>query len=220
GNIIDDIVNDYDYKKIQNIVDAERLLRSKGKLKVYGPLKEYGIRNKNTRKLLHKASKKENFNITSHQSKYLFSLSRIINGYSAIEHEIGGFPLQKDVIQIIGQSGVHYTPTYIVRPGIKNIYADKTSVDREKLLYLNGEILFHNYYAYTHEFQNEERQSIIDKWNKRGIRGQKRAIITLKELVKAESKISVGGHGNPLSGIGTHWELWFMSKGMTNYQAL
>src|SRR5699024_153647 len=114
----------------------------------------------------------------------------------------------------------HYTPTYIVRPGIKNIYADKTSVDREKLLYLNGEILFHNYYAYTHEFQNEERQSIIDKWNKRGIRGQKRAIITLKELVKAESKISVGGHGNPLSGIGTHWELWFMSKGMTNYQAL
>src|SRR5699024_11731182 len=59
--------------------------------------------------------------------------------------------------------------------------ADKTSVDREKLLYLNGEILFHNYYAYTHEFQNEERQSIIDKWNKRGIRGQKRAIITLKE---------------------------------------
>src|SRR5699024_11098077 len=27
-------------------------------------------------------------------------------------------------------------------------------------------------------------------------------------------------HGNPLPGIGTHWETWFMTKGIGNYKAL
>src|SRR5699024_135725 len=43
----------------------------------------------------------------------------------------------------------------------------------------------------------------------------------LKEIVDAGGYVSVGGHGNPLPGIGTHWELWsFTYGGLENYKAI
>src|SRR5690625_6960072 len=90
-------------------------------------------------------------NITSQHYIFETALSRIIEGYTAIEHEVGTFPMQKDIIQLISQSGVYYTPTYIVRPGVKNIYVDNTSIEKQKLLYLNGNILFNYYYITYYE---------------------------------------------------------------------
>lgn len=222
GNIIVESPGkfEYDYKKLDDLEDAKRVVNSLSKLKVYGPIKEYGFNNLLKRKRLKEASVNNNIGITAHQTFFLDAMSRIVNGYSAIEHEIGTFLLQKDITELISQSGIYYTPTYIVRPGIKNIYVDKTAVDKEKLLYLNGDLLYHNSFAGTYEFQNEERQTIIDGWVEGGVREHERALQTLKNIVNSNSKLTVGGHGNPLPGIGTHWELWFMTKGMNNYQAL
>ena len=128
--------------------------------------------------------------------------------------------MQKDIIQLISQSGVYYTPTYIVRPGVKNIYVDNTSIEKQKLLYLNGNILFNNYYLSHYESQNEDIQLVYDAWREAGFREHDRAIQTLKGIVELNGKVTVGGHGDPLPGIGMHWEIWFMTKGMTNYQAL
>lgn len=212
--------HEYAYKKINNLVDASRIIQSNKKLAVSGPIKEYSIKDKYKRQKLREAAKKEDTGITAHQSNYLLALSRIINGYTSIEHVIGNFSYHMDVTEFIGQSGIHYTPTYIVSPGIANIYADSTKSEKEKLLRFNSKNLYHNKYAYNFEYQNDRRQKTIDSWKTASVKLHKSTACTLKGIIKAEGIISVGGHGNPLPGIGTHWETWFMTKGMSNYQAL
>lgn len=218
GNIINGFpgTHEYDYKVIESLVDAKRIIESNKKLKVNGPLKEYGITNKKKRNKLTMASE----SITSHQSNYILALDRIVNGYTAIEHEIGSFTLHKDVTELIGQSGVNYTPTYVIRPGVKDIYINQTRKEINKFKNLFGSVTYHNDYGFLFETLAEENKENIDSWVKVGVREHDRAISTLEKIVKARGVVSTGGHGNPLPGIGTHWELWFMAKGMSNYQAL
>src|SRR5699024_7608302 len=118
---------EYDYNRIDSYKDASRIVKSIVKLNASGPIKEYGFQNSLKRKWLKEASTANNIGITTHQTTFLEALSRIVNGYTAVEHEIGSFSIQKDIAQLMGQSGIYYTPTYMVRPGIRNIYVDKTS---------------------------------------------------------------------------------------------
>src|SRR5690625_7923759 len=56
---------------------------------------------------------------------------------------------------------------------------------------------------------------------KREVREIKRAPSNLKKIALLGGNISVGGHGNPLPGIGTHWELWaFNYSGLSNYETI
>lgn len=211
---------EYDYNRITKLEDAQRVVHSLNKLGIAGPIKEYGFRNGKKMGWLRKAAKMEGMSITAHQSHYEPVPRRIIRGYSAIEHEISGFRLQKDAIELLGQSGIHYTPTYLVTPGIKDFYANETKLQAAKLLRFNGETVYQNNYDSTYDNVVKERQAIIDDWSTSGIKEHERATRTLNDIIEIDGKLSIGGHGNPLPGLGAHWELWFMTKGMSNYQAL
>jgi imidazolonepropionase-like amidohydrolase len=39
------------------------------------------------------------------------------------------------------------------------------------------------------------------------------------KIVRAGGKVGVGAHGQ-LQGLGYHWELWGLARGMTNYEVL
>src|SRR5690625_4277373 len=133
GNIIMNGTNQYDFKKINSIKDAIRLIKSLKKISVSGPIKEYDLSNSMKRKVLRKSSLNNEIGITSHQIKFLCTMNRIVSGYTAIEHEIGSFPLQNDVIQIIAKSGVNYTPTFMVSPGFGDLFLEKTINQNNKL---------------------------------------------------------------------------------------
>lgn len=210
----------YNYTTLEDFKDAFRVVLSMRKLKTSGPIKEYGFKNSFKRNLLREASVKNNLGITAHQNKSLKAFNRIVQGYTAIEHEIASFPLQYDVIQLIAQSRVSYTPTYLVRPGITDIYIDITNKERNKLISFNGEVIYNNNYGVTYENRNTHRKTLIDRWSKTSKYEQLRALNSLNDIVDSGGKISVGGHGNPLPGIGTHWEIWFLTNGISKYKAL
>jgi|SRR5690625_2660715 len=222
GNIIMNGTNQYDFKKINSINDAIRVIKSLKKISVSGPIKEYDLSNSMKRKVLRKSSLNNEIGITSHQIKFLCTMNRIVSGYTAIEHEIGSFPLQNDVIQIIAKSGVNYTPTFMVSPGFGDLFLEKTINQNNKLRKLNSELIYHNNYA---KYLFNLNSASIKKKNKyfENINNQlEKSSENLKNIKDANGIISVGGHGNPLPGIGTHWELWALTyhKALNNYEAL
>src|SRR5690625_7803865 len=88
------------------------------------------------------------------------------------------------------------------------------------MLFRSGNILFNNYYLSHYGSQNEDIQLVYDAWREAGFREHDRAIQTLKGIVELNGKVTVGRHGDSLPGIGMQWDIWFMTKGKTNYPAL
>jgi Tol biopolymer transport system component len=138
-------------------------------------------------------------------------LSHMIDGFSGNEHSIPIVPLYTDVVQLIAQSGVHYTPTLIVAyggPWAENYFYETTDVHNDPKL---------NHFI---------PHSVLDARAKRRpwFLPQEQIFPRLAaqdaKIVKAGGKVQLGCHGQ-LQGIGCHWELWAIaSGGMSNMEAL
>lgn len=222
GNIILDFEQEYDFREINSKHDADRIVISNLKLGVSGPLKQYNRKNRKHRQWLYKSAKKYNMTLTNHETDFVLAMTQIVDGYTAMEHEKNTFPIQKDIIGLIAQSGIQYTPTFMVSPRIGDLFLEETLLQNKKLKKLNGKILYHNNYA-KYSF-NLDSLSTIER--NKDLETRKAEISNsskiLKKIVDAGGKVSIGGHGNPLPGIGTHWELWAFGydKGQTNYEVL
>lgn len=222
GNPILDDTRREDYKKIDDKKDSDRLVKSLIKLKIHGPIKEYDISNKITRNLLAESSRAHNIGISSHHDSYYNAISRIIYGFTSLEHEIGNFPIQKDVSMLLGKSKVHYTPTYTVSPGMNTIYGAITKTQEDKLLRFNDKLIYNNRFNNDYYVERSTPNNLKELSPKSSFSEHKRkiAIKNLSLKIGDKVKISAGGHSEPLAGISTHWEIWFMSRAMSNYQAL
>lgn len=222
GNTISTDKTGYSYLSINQEYDADRIVKSDVKLGVSGPLKQYNRKNRKHSQWLYESAKRANMSITNHETSFLQAMAHIIDGYTAMEHEKNTFPVHKDIVELIGQSGINYTPTLMVSPGIGDLFIKETLRENDKLRNLNGEIVYRNKYS-KHRFNLDSisktrRVSYLE----RNIKQINESSYTLKQIVNSGGKISVGGHGNPLPGIGTHWELWAFAynNGLTNYEAL
>jgi imidazolonepropionase-like amidohydrolase len=135
----------------------------------------------------------------------------IQDGHTGVEHSLPVARLYRDVIQLLAQSGVGYTPTLIVGYG--------------------G--LFGETYWYQHDdvWKNQRLltftpRDIIDS------RSRRRTMVAeddfnhisiargAKQLHDAGVPVQLGAHGQ-LQGLGAHWELWMLVQGgMTPLEAL
>jgi hypothetical protein len=141
------------------------------------------------------------------------TITEAIDGYSGHEHSITTFPLYSDVIRLLAESEMVYTPTILVAyggPWAENYwYATEDVVGDEKLARftplpeLDGKIRRRDdgwFHPTEHVFP------LIGE--------------TVADLVEAGGKAGVGSHGQ-LQGLGYHWELWSVaSGGLSNHDAL
>lgn len=222
GNVIMNFPKEYDYRLIKEPKDTDRIIKSLKKLGVEGPIKQYNRNNRLHRKWLYNSAKKNDMTLTNHQVDLIYTLTQIIDGYTSAEHQKYGSFIQNDVIQFFALSGINYTPTFMVSPGIGNLFIDYMRPEIEKLLMFNGNITFQNNFAQYNinkvlDAKNREKL-IAEKKRKEDIRI---SADILKKIVNYGGLVSIGGHGNPLPGIGTHMELWaFTYNGLSNYEAL
>lgn len=153
------------------------------------------------------------------------NMTEAIDGYSGHEHTIPTYPLQSDVIRLLAESGITYTPTIIVAYGAPW-----------------GE----NYWYEHMDLLHDAKLQLFTPWSdlegkilRRG--GSAGAVTTMaqagwfhdtqypmkvvgadiKHLLDAGGSAGVGSHGQQ-QGIGYHWELWNigMGDGMTPMDAL
>ncbi|WP_121667547.1 amidohydrolase family protein [Mesonia aquimarina] len=205
GAVIMDAPKQTEFRALKDSVDVARVVRNHLE---YGArmLKEYDQKDRRKRQALREEVALQGGLLTSHISEQLAErLSRVVDGYSALEHELADYPVYKDVIELMAQSGIHYTPTFIVSPGFGDRYLSSMEDYSTKLQTLMP------------PFQYQEMLSHYMHLDPRLRKRYSHEIIRAGEMVEkfvaAGGKLSVGAHGNGPPGLGTHWELWALTEG-------
>jgi Tol biopolymer transport system component len=137
-------------------------------------------------------------------------LTHVIDGFSGNEHNFPLRALYRDVVELVGRSGIAYTPALLVNYGGPS-----------------GESYF-----YTRESPHDDaklrRFTPANVIAARTLRGpwfleREYAFPTFAaqaaKIVRAGGRVGVGSHGQ-LQGLSYHWELWALASGLTNWEAL
>ncbi len=142
----------------------------------------------------------------------MLDLTHVIDGFSGNEHQFPIFPLYKDVINLVAQSGVFYTPTYVIEgyggPGAENYYYETTDVhDNPKV----RRFVPHNIV---------DTKATRMTWYRKDEYSYPQAARDTAAILSAGGKVCVGGHGE-FQGLSYHWELWSLQSGhLSNLETL
>ena len=138
-------------------------------------------------------------------------LTHALDGFHGNEHNLPITPLYKDVVELVAQSGMTYTPTLLVTyggPWGENYYYTNVEVhdDPKVKRFIPDNVI-----------QSKTRRV---PWFRKDEYAFSRIAAGATKIIRAGGLVGVGSHGQ-LNGPGYHWELWSLhSGGMTNMEAL
>ncbi len=213
-------------ENIRSLDNARTVLKRYAEYYDTKTIKEYMTGNREVRQWVIQAANELRLMPTTEGGlDYKMNMTEAIDGYSGHEHTIPTYPLQSDVIRLLSESGITYTPTIIVAygaPWAENYWYEHMDLLHDPKLQLftpwsdlEGKILRRGGSAgavttmaqagWFHDTQYPMRLVGTD----------------LKHLIDAGGSAGVGSHGQQ-QGIGYHWELWNvgMGDGMTPMDAL
>ena len=141
------------------------------------------------------------------------NMTMAIDGYSGMEHNMPGFPMYADMVELVAQSTMAYTPTILVTyggPWAENyFYATENVLGDEKLARFTPLEEIH---------QKATRR--VPGWFHPEVHTFHLVSAFVRDVIRAGGRAGVGSHGQ-LQGLGYHWELWAtQSGGMTEHEAL
>ena len=208
---------------IKDLEHARRIMRRYSQYYDTKTLKMYIAGNRQQRQWIIMAAKEQQIMPTTEGAlDYRYDMTMTIDGYAGLEHSLPIFPLYKDLVTVMAQSGIAYTPTLLVAYGGPW-----------------GE----NYFYTTEDVYNDPKlrrftpYEVLASVTRRRVRGSFGGgnsggwfmkeeyphfgiAKVANDIVKAGGRIGVGSHGQ-LQGLGYHWELWLVqSGGMSNHDAL
>jgi Tol biopolymer transport system component len=139
-------------------------------------------------------------------------LTHAIDGFGGAEHQFPLNSLYKDVTSLVAQSGIYYTPTYIIGgyggPGSENYYWQTTGVHEDPKV---RRFIPHNI------VDNKASRTL---WVRPDEYVYPQAAQSAAAILRAGGKVCVGGHGE-FQGPSFHWEMWSLAAGkMTNMETL
>ncbi|MXW08087.1 MAG: amidohydrolase family protein, partial [Gammaproteobacteria bacterium] len=117
----------------------------------------------------------------------------------------------KDVVELIAQSQIAYTPTLLVvygGPRGENYFiAEESPLRNEKLRHFTPQQILDSKLRRSFWVHEEDHVFLLQAKQSH-------------KIVLAGGKVGVGSHGQ-LQGLGYHWELWSLAKGgFSNYEAM
>ena len=187
-------------------------------------IKQYQAGNREVRQwIIQAANELHLMPTTEGDLDYVMNMTEAIDGYSGHEHTIPTYPLQSDVIKLLVESGITYTPTLLVAyggPWSENYWYEHEDLFKEDKLQ-----------RFTPWNDLDVRSSVVAGRTCRANGGQagwfadnqyimKIAGEDIKNLVAAGGRAGIGSHGQ-LQGLGYHWEMWSVAMGgMTPHDVL
>ena len=198
---------------VQSLEDAQDVLRRYSKYWDTQTIKQYMAGNRQQRQWIVMAAKEQKLMPTLEGGLDLkLNLTQILDGYPGLEHTLPITPLYKDVVQLVAQSGVVYTPTLLVQYG---------GPWAENYFYENGHDLHSDKKMRRFTPHTDLDSTVLRRpWFHEQEYSFPQAAKVLADVVKAGGRVGLGGHGQR-QGIQCHWELWaIQSGGMSNHDAL
>ncbi|WP_169315704.1 amidohydrolase family protein [Haliscomenobacter hydrossis] len=176
-------------------------------------IKMYLTGNRQNRQWIIQAAKEQGLMPTTEGGlDFKLNMTQLLDGYSGHEHAFPIYPIYKDVIKVVAESKMSYTPTLLVAyggPWAENYYyATENVVGDPKLNH------------FTPKAELDEKARRRPGWFLPEEHIFRRHAEFAKALVEAGGIAGIGSHGQ-LQGLGYHWELWAVqSGGMKNHDAL
>ncbi len=141
------------------------------------------------------------------------NMTMAIDGYSGVEHNMPGFPMYADMVELVAQSKMAYTPTILVTyggPWAENyFYATEDVLGDEKLARFTP----------VEEIHGKATRR-VPGWFHPEVHTFDLVSAFVRDVIRAGGRAGVGSHGQ-LQGLGYHWELWAtQAGGMTEHEAL
>jgi imidazolonepropionase-like amidohydrolase/Tol biopolymer transport system component len=213
-------------ENIRSLENARTVLRRYSDYYDTKTIKEYETGNREVRQwVIQAANELKLMPTTEGGLDYKMNMTEAIDGFSGHEHTIPTYPLQSDVIRLLTESGITYTPTIIVAygsPWAENYWYEHTDMLHDAKLQtftpwsdLEGKILRRGGSAGAVTTMAQAG------WFHDSQYGMKLVGADIKHLIDAGGSAGVGSHGQQ-QGVGYHWELWNigMGEGMTPMDAL
>ncbi len=131
------------------------------------------------------------------------NMTHVIDGFSGNEHNFPVLSLYEDVVQLVAQSGIAYTPTLLVTyggPWAENYFYTRESPHRDEKLrrFMPGNAIAGRTLR-TQWFLEEEFTF-------------PQVAAQAGKVIRAGGRVGIGAHGQ-LQGLGYHWELWALASG-------
>lgn len=213
-------------ENIRNLEDARRVLRRYAEYYDTKTIKEYQTGNREVRQwVIQAANELKLMPTTEGGLDVKMNMTEAMDGYSGHEHTIPTYPLQDDVIRLLAESGITYTPTIIVAygaPWAENYWYEKMDLLHDSKLQLftpwsdlEGKILRRGGSSGAVTTMGQAGWFLDNQYVMKQVGGD------IKKLIDAGGSAGVGSHGQQ-QGIGFHWEMWNigMGDGMTTMDAL
>ncbi len=175
-------------------------------------VKSYAVGNRQQREFVVEASNQlQMMPTTEGFADLALDLTHVIDGFSGAEHQFPVFPIYKDVITLVAQSGAYYTPTYVIDyggPGAENRFFESMNIhDDPKVRHF-----------VPHDILDAKTSRLM--WFRPDEYSYPEAATGTGAILKAGGKVCVGGHGE-FQGLSFHWEIWAQQAGhITNLEAL
>jgi len=197
---------------VQNLDEARDVLKRYSQYWDTKTIKQYMAGNRQQRQWIIMAAREQKLMPTLEGGLDLkLNLTQVLDGYPGLEHTLPIMPLYKDVIQLVAQSGIVYTPTLLVQyggPWAENFFYESTDV--------HGDPKMRRFTPHK-----ELDESVLRRpWFHEQEYSFPLAAKALADIVAAGGKVGLGGHGQR-QGVQCHWELWAIaSGGMPNHEVL
>jgi len=215
----------FSYTGVRDLESARRILRRYSDYYDTKTIKEYQAGNRETRQWIIQAANELGLMPTTEGGlDYAMNITEAFDGYSGHEHTIPTYPLQNDVIKLLVESGIAYTPTLLVSyggPWLENYWYEHYDLFNEAKLRrftpwndLDAKIFRRG------GTNNPAPNGAQAGWFADNQYAANIAAADLKPLLAAGGRLGIGSHGQ-LQGLGYHWELWSVAMGgLTPHQVL
>lgn len=178
-------------------------------------VKFYLAGNRSQRRWLMSAAHDMGLFVTSEGRNFKWDLANILDGFDGHEHTLAHAPLYEDVLKVMVESGVTYTPVLALSSSShaplrdwERIFPGETRRPRLERFHPPDAI--------------EAVRRKPDK--RREARYYVQQAAAARALVERGGRVGVGSHANgSLQGLRYHWELWTLvagERGLTPHQAL
>lgn len=198
---------------IKSLEHARNVLKQYSEYYDTKTIKMYMTGNRQHRQWIIQAAKEQGLMPTTEGAlDFKLNMTQLIDGYPGHEHAFPIYPIYDDVLQMVQQTQMTYTPTLLVAyggPWAENYFYATENVQGDAKL---------NRFTPKAELDAKSRRR--PGWFMDEEHVFSRHAEFVKELVEAGGIAGVGSHGQ-LQGLGYHWELWAMAAGgITPHDAL
>ncbi len=188
---------------IKSYEDALHIVR-RYKKQGANSIKQYLQPRRIQRQWIRMAAQAEGMNTTNEGAGDLKAdITMALDGFTGLEHSISVAPLYKDIVEVLAQSGITYTPTLIVAyggPEGEQYWGNRWDIHNDaKLRRLTP------HHALDSEWRRKRAISDDDYHFPIIARG-------VRDIVRAGGHAGLGSHGNQ-EGLGAQWELWMLASG-------